>query len=1512
MLLSIIIPTKNEQHNISNLLNSIINSNSYTPKNIEIIVVDNPTTTDNTSVIVGKYNNVKLFSKGPERSAQRNYGAKQATGEYLYFVDADMEFTPDLLYDILRHLNFKYSITIPERVPGSNIYAKALNLEKMIYDKNNTISASRIFSKKSFKETGGYNEEMVCGKDWDLDRRIKALGITSIHLTNHIIHNEKDLGFVGNIKKKLYYAAKIQNMNIGIESRVNPFYRYFVLFSKPGLILANILPFLYLITLKTTQFASGFWTVVTRAKDSNEEEPQITNQLNQPQPMIKEFNTKQEDLTLKTKPPLFNLILNWIYNNAWILLAILVSMITFHNWISFNIFTKADWGYYFGNTLGDFLNYNIWNPKLNLGGPDVTIWRYPYFVAIGLLSKLGLSYQIIEKILVFWPIIVLTPLAGYNLGRTFKFDKFPSFISALVFSFNTYFLAIITQGHLLLNLGFAIATFSFTTFITAIRRNSIKHFMLSSAIAAVAGHTDLRCLYILMIVLFLYVLSNFSSSIKAIKGIAVYGVNIVLLNLFWLIPVILNGSRIGSSALDRNLFGNQFWSLSYATALHHPFWTGGNIEWFTLTNIPLYYWVLPIMALCGIVFSFYSKKKNIGFFLIGLCLVGIMLTKQVDNPFGLVYVWLFDNFPGFKAFREASKFYYLIILGYSLAIGLFIHILIKSQKGLTRTVSLVLSVTAIVGLTLVNITPYVIDSLDGLTKVKNVPSEYVTLNEKFKNEDNSYFRTLWVPKDSRWAWSSNNQPRLSLADLFPQNLAQINTTNATEDFNLNKVETFTNYINQPYFQDLIKNLSVKYIIVPLEDNDNTDNFFKFFGNNRDAFLNALDKLSYLKKDPISTSKVSVYAMNNFKPEIVGNNGTIVSINNTSNLGNKYNFIKNTLNYNNPSIIYNKDESNLNKNYNLKSINQIEDPYEGLTPDNLDLVNNKIMTPVLSNDYQNLYIDRVQYRLLANLKGDSLKLELVPSNNNFTKLDSTITSPNILVSQSKIDPNLDTFVNYKNTNIQINPGLNTLGTYDYSSEVKIYSRDTENKVGVGKFEGELWHPTVRDCNEYDKFGDIGLKRISNGFNDSSSVQLTATKHTACLQKVIEVTPDTNYIIKGKFQVLEPKDNFASFNLSYLDTFKDRNPSTLVNTKDKLIANDNNWTSFTKFFNNPSENKNLEISLYAEETGSTNTVNYDEIEVYRVNKVESVTLPDIKPDFKKYSTTQFTKDKLEYNSFIPIKNNLINGDFENGLWQKEVGDCSKFDNDAKIEMKLSNDKSNYLELSSASHLACTSTNFNFDSKSDQLLLNYKYYTESDNAGYYIQFNDLNNKLIKIQKIIPEAKINKWNEVSEIVNIPQGATRGVIGVYAYPGLAGKAVTKYDDIKLFNIPKIEGTVYATNAENQVLTSDISLLDNNNSQVSNKPFAVPDKSDIKTITLNSNYNQDWSMTQVDNKSHFKTIFNTNVWAVDKDSNLNNYKTFISYQPQQQFQFVLPIAFLVMISSLFITLYLFTKREIKK
>ena len=112
-LVSIIIPTKNSSSTIEECLLSI-KKQSYS--NIETIVVDNHST-DSTQIISQKYTD-KFYTKGPERTFQKNHGIEKSTGEYLCFIDSDMILTENVIQECISLMESDEiigGICIPER-----------------------------------------------------------------------------------------------------------------------------------------------------------------------------------------------------------------------------------------------------------------------------------------------------------------------------------------------------------------------------------------------------------------------------------------------------------------------------------------------------------------------------------------------------------------------------------------------------------------------------------------------------------------------------------------------------------------------------------------------------------------------------------------------------------------------------------------------------------------------------------------------------------------------------------------------------------------------------------------------------------------------------------------------------------------------------------------------------------------------------------------------------------------------------------------------------------------------------------------------------------------------------------------------------------------------------------------------------------------------------------------------------------------------------------------------------
>ncbi len=98
MKLSAIITAKNEENTIKRCLTSVDFAN-------ETIVIIDDSSTDSTSQLATDHG-AKIFrNPWPGFGAQKNFGIKKAQGDWLLFIDADEEVTPELKKEILTTIN---------------------------------------------------------------------------------------------------------------------------------------------------------------------------------------------------------------------------------------------------------------------------------------------------------------------------------------------------------------------------------------------------------------------------------------------------------------------------------------------------------------------------------------------------------------------------------------------------------------------------------------------------------------------------------------------------------------------------------------------------------------------------------------------------------------------------------------------------------------------------------------------------------------------------------------------------------------------------------------------------------------------------------------------------------------------------------------------------------------------------------------------------------------------------------------------------------------------------------------------------------------------------------------------------------------------------------------------------------------------------------------------------------------------------------------------------------------
>ncbi|MGB9714459.1 MAG: galactosyltransferase-related protein [Candidatus Bathyarchaeales archaeon] len=152
-----------------------------------------------------------MFFLAKERSYARNFGANRAKGRFLFFVDSDMELTPNVIAECVNICNCRKAdaVIIPEETFGEGFLVECKKLEKKMRLKEFYGEAPRFFKKDVFQLVGGYDNNLVTGEDFELAQRIYKAGFSVKRCSAIIRHREENLSLKKLVKKVFYYGEKL-------------------------------------------------------------------------------------------------------------------------------------------------------------------------------------------------------------------------------------------------------------------------------------------------------------------------------------------------------------------------------------------------------------------------------------------------------------------------------------------------------------------------------------------------------------------------------------------------------------------------------------------------------------------------------------------------------------------------------------------------------------------------------------------------------------------------------------------------------------------------------------------------------------------------------------------------------------------------------------------------------------------------------------------------------------------------------------------------------------------------------------------------------------------------------------------------------------------------------------------------------------------------------------------------------------------------------------------------------
>jgi glycosyltransferase involved in cell wall biosynthesis len=206
-LVSVVVPVKDGIRTIEACLHSI---RAQTWPAIELVVIDN-FSSDGTWEVAQRFAH-HAEQAGPERSAQRNLGIERASGEWILWIDADMELPPTIVERAVAAAldEGAEGVFIPEITVGDGYWTACRALERSCCIEEIMVQSPRLVRRSYLRETGGFLESLSGTEDAELRARMMADGCRLAWIPDLIVHDEgaMSLGFIWS--KRYYYGRGLK------------------------------------------------------------------------------------------------------------------------------------------------------------------------------------------------------------------------------------------------------------------------------------------------------------------------------------------------------------------------------------------------------------------------------------------------------------------------------------------------------------------------------------------------------------------------------------------------------------------------------------------------------------------------------------------------------------------------------------------------------------------------------------------------------------------------------------------------------------------------------------------------------------------------------------------------------------------------------------------------------------------------------------------------------------------------------------------------------------------------------------------------------------------------------------------------------------------------------------------------------------------------------------------------------------------------------------------------------
>lgn len=414
---------------------------------------------------------------------------------------------------------------------------------------------------------------------------------------------------------------------------------------------------------------------------------------------------------------------------------------------------------------------------------DFTAQLYGLSESISARAPLLLLVQLVSDIIPAWLVqtvilFLIFFLAGLGAHKLLPFKGAGSYFAGLLYMVNPFIYVRFMAGLWPLLAAYALIPFAVKAFLELLEKggmkNTIKLTLLSTLVGVMLVHGLFLLLLVFLIIFVVKLISERKNSLRLLQASKYVGISaamFLVLNTYWLIPVLTAGTarleQIGQA--DLVLFAPKAVGeagVAFALASMHGFWNPG---WVYTSNFIPFWPVLFVFILFLAVYGFLSilkdkKARWVGISLAAVGIVGFVFAVGASsNLTKLAFEWLFDNLVFVRGFRDSQKFVALLCLSYAYLGGLGVEALSAEFRQRRRRL---LRVGANLFIILALLVPlfysFPIFGSWGQLKATDYPEEWYEIND-YLNEDDDDFNVLFLPWHlyMDYSWLPNTNKRLA-------------------------------------------------------------------------------------------------------------------------------------------------------------------------------------------------------------------------------------------------------------------------------------------------------------------------------------------------------------------------------------------------------------------------------------------------------------------------------------------------------------------------------------------------------------------------------------------------------------------------------------------------------------------------------------------------------------------------------------------------------------------------------